>query len=131
MNIQDITTDKQSLSTGQTDPACCTPTMLEPPLGAKQARQAAELFAALSDPTRLIILSIIARSESGETCVCDLTASFKIGQPSISHHIKILKDADLIQGDKRGKWVYYSLVPGRVGDIKGLLDTVLSVPSLV
>lgn len=126
-------TKKQELTpiTKENDPACCTPTLLEPALGIKQARQAADLFAALSDPTRLTILSLIARSERGEACVCDITASFKMGQPSISHHIKILKDADLIQGDKRGKWVYYSLVAGRDAEIKGLLDTVLKVPTLV
>jgi DNA-binding transcriptional ArsR family regulator len=51
-----------------------------------------------------------------------------MSQPSISHHLKILKDAELIQGDKRGKWVYYSLVAGRDEEVKGLLDTVLKIP---
>ncbi|MBN9392306.1 MAG: winged helix-turn-helix transcriptional regulator [Chloroflexi bacterium] len=113
---------------GENDEACCVPTLVEPALGAKQARKAADIFNALADPTRLTILSLIARSERGEACVCDLTASFNMGQPSISHHLKILKDADLIQGDKRGKWVYYSLVTGRDEEIKGLLDTVLKIP---
>lgn len=113
---------------GENNEACCVPTLIEPALGAKQARKAADIFNALADPTRLTILSLIARSERGEACVCDLTASFNMGQPSISHHLKILKDADLIQGDKRGKWVYYSLVSGRDEEIKGLLDTILKIP---
>lgn len=131
MTIEKMKNEKLAQITEENDPACCTPTLVAPALGTKQARQAADLFAALSDPTRLTILSLIARSERGEACVCDITASFKIGQPSISHHLKILKDADLIQGDKRGKWVYYSLVAGRDAEIKGLLDTVLKVPTWV
>ncbi|MBN9392148.1 MAG: winged helix-turn-helix transcriptional regulator [Chloroflexi bacterium] len=128
MEIQELKEQKEGANSRGNDEACCVPTLVEPALGAKQARKAADVFNALADPTRLTILSLIARSERGEACVCDLTASFKMGQPSISHHLKILKDADLIQGDKRGKWVYYSLVVGRDEEIKGLLDTVLKIP---
>lgn len=128
MEINDLKKNIDLFASQEKEEACCVPTLVEPALGVKQARKAADVFGALADPTRLTILSLIARSERGEACVCDLTASFKIGQPSISHHIKILKDADLIQGDKRGKWVYYSLVTGRDKEIKGLLDTVLKIP---
>ncbi|MBN9391295.1 MAG: winged helix-turn-helix transcriptional regulator [Chloroflexi bacterium] len=128
MEIQELKNKKDVAPNRENDETCCVPTLIEPALGVKQARKAADVFNALADPTRLTILSLIARSERGEACVCDLTASFNMGQPSISHHLKILKDADLIQGDKRGKWVYYSLVAGRDEEIKGLLDTILKIP---
>lgn len=131
METKDIKTNTIELFAQDSEEACCTPILVEPALVAKQARKAADIFNALADPTRLTLLSLIARSERGEACVCDLTAFFNMGQPSISHHLKVLKDADLIQGDKRGKWVYYSLVNGRGEEIKELLDTVLKVPARV
>jgi ArsR family transcriptional regulator len=128
MEIKDLKTNKKEIAIESSEEACCIPTLVEPALNTRQARKAADLFNALADPTRLTILSLIARNERREACVCDLTASFNMGQPSISHHLKILKDAELIQGDKRGKWVYYSLVAGRSEEIKELLDTVLKIP---
>ncbi len=111
---------------------CCIPTSTSTLLqiSSSQVRQTAELFGILADPTRLTILNLLAASQSGEVCVCDVTASFQVGQPTISHHLKILRDAGVIQGDKRGKWVYYSLVKSRVAEIRSLLDRVLEVPAL-
>jgi ArsR family transcriptional regulator len=106
--------------------ACCKPAT-RPALNHTQAEQTASLFAALADPTRLTILNLLAKSE-GEVCVCDITASFKLGQPTISHHLKILRDAGLITGDKRGKWVYYSLIRSQFENIKNLIDEVLVIP---
>ncbi len=89
----------------------------------------AAIFAALSDPHRLAILKLLSESE-GEVCVCDITGSFKLGQPTISHHLKILKEAGLVNGDKRGKWVYYSLVHSKATEIKELVDRVLAASVL-
>lgn len=105
--------------------ACCAP-VAKLAVGAAQLELAANLFAALADTTRLTILHLLAQSE-GEVCVCDITASFKLGQPTISHHLKILREAGLITGDKRGKWVYYSLVANRATEVRAALDQIFKV----
>ena len=128
---QELKVIQPNIEQSSNDTGCCTPALVSPVLGAKEAQETAELFAALADPTRLIILSLLAKSEQREVCVCDITASFKLGQPTISHHLKILRDADMIEGEKRGKWVYYSLVTSRTDEIKQLLDHVLKVPQPV
>ncbi|WP_427018267.1 ArsR/SmtB family transcription factor [Pseudarthrobacter sp. P1] len=94
-----------------TDDACCTPA--EPPaLGADAAKRKAVVFKALADPNRLRLLSIVKAEPSGAACVCDLTEPLDLGQPTVSHHLKILVDAGLLSREKRGTWAYYSLVPG-------------------
>lgn len=108
---------------------CCQPTA-QPTISREQTRIAAELFAALADPTRLAILNMLAGSAS-EVCVCDITSSFPLGQPTISHHLRLLKEAGLVKGDKRGKWVYYSLVERKLSEVRAVFDTVLPKPMLV
>lgn len=117
------------LTEKQTDDAYCEPTV-RLTLNSKQTDYAKQLFAALADETRLTILNLLAESD-GEVCVCDITASFKLGQPTISHHLKILRDAGFIKGEKRGKWVYYSLVAGRAEEVEKVLDRVLGGKVLV
>ncbi|MCU6479024.1 ArsR/SmtB family transcription factor [Arthrobacter sp. A2-55] len=95
----------------ETGDAC--PSREAPPaLGAEAARQKAVVFKALADPNRLRLLSIVKAEASGESCVCDLTEPLDLGQPTVSHHLKILVDAGLLSREKRGTWAYYSLVPG-------------------
>jgi ArsR family transcriptional regulator len=91
--------------------ACCAPLVREP-LGETEAAELAPLFKALADPVRLRLLSLIACHEGGEACVCDLTAAFDLTAPTISHHLKVLKQAGLIDSERRGTWVYYWLNPG-------------------
>ncbi|WP_417234138.1 ArsR/SmtB family transcription factor [Arthrobacter sp.] len=99
-----------STETPQVDP-CCTPG--EPRgIDAATARDAARILKAIADPNRLRLLSIIKAGQDGEACVCDLTEPLDLGQPTVSHHLKILVDAGLIRREKRGTWSYYSLVPG-------------------
>jgi ArsR family transcriptional regulator len=86
--------------------ACCSPLQREP-LDATAAEQIAPLLKALADPVRLRLMSIIASHEDGEACVCDLTEPFDVSQPTISHHLKVLHDAGLLDRSKRGVWVYY------------------------
>lgn len=74
-------------------------------------------FKALADPNRLRILSIIASSPEAETCVCDLSEPLDLGQPTVSHHLKILVEAGLLNREKRGVWAYYSLVPGALDSL--------------
>ena len=87
-------------------PACCPPLAAEP-LSQAQAEQVAPLLKALGEPVRLRLMSLIASHPGGEACVCDLTGAFSLSQPTISHHLKVLHEAGLLDRDKRGVWVYY------------------------
>ncbi|WP_188189158.1 ArsR/SmtB family transcription factor [Nonomuraea sp. SYSU D8015] len=99
----------------------CCPPMAHEPLGEQEAAALARVFKALGDPVRLRIISIVAGHEGGEACVCDLTASFDLGQPTISHHLKVLKEAGLLTSERRASWVYYRLVPDRLAQLSALL----------
>jgi ArsR family transcriptional regulator len=90
--------------------ACCTPLTCEP-LDVAEATELASLFKAIGDPVRLRLLSMIACHEGGEACVCDLTDAFDQTAPTISHHLKVLKQAGLIDSERRGTWVYYWINP--------------------
>ncbi|MET3367624.1 UNVERIFIED_CONTAM: ArsR family transcriptional regulator [Jeotgalibacillus campisalis] len=99
---------------------CCEPTG-QPALGAEEAKRKAMVFKALADPNRLRLLSMVKAESSGESCVCDLTEPLGLGQPTVSHHLKILVDAGLLHREKRGTWAYYSLVPGALDGVAGIL----------
>jgi ArsR family transcriptional regulator, arsenate/arsenite/antimonite-responsive transcriptional repressor len=88
--------------------ACCSPLVREP-LSTERAERVAPLLKALADPVRLRLVSIVAASEGGEACVCDLNDAFDLSQPTISHHLKVLHDAGLLDRSKRGVWVYYAV----------------------
>ena len=94
-----------------TDTACCAPLTREP-MDAGDAEQLAQVFKALADPVRLRLLSLIGGCVNGEICVCDLVTPFDLSQPTISHHLKVLREAGLISAERRGTWVYYSIRPG-------------------
>jgi ArsR family transcriptional regulator len=90
---------------------CCTPTTRDA-LTEAQAASLARVFKALADPVRLRLLSMITGAEGGEACVCELTVGFAVSGPTISHHLKVLREAGLIEGERRGTWIYYRAVPG-------------------
>ncbi|MET8023351.1 ArsR/SmtB family transcription factor [Streptomyces avermitilis] len=100
--------------------ACC-PGLLTAPLDEDQAVELAKVFKALGDPVRLRLLSMIASRAGGEVCVCDLTPAFDLSQPTISHHLKLLRQAGLIDCERRGTWVYYWLVPEMTDRLAGVL----------
>jgi ArsR family transcriptional regulator, arsenate/arsenite/antimonite-responsive transcriptional repressor len=100
--------------------ACC-PSVLAAPLDAEEAAELARGFTALADPVRLRVLSMLAASEAGEVCVCDFVDPLGKSQPTISHHLKILSEAGLVTGDRRGKWVWYSLDRGRLDDLRSAI----------
>jgi ArsR family transcriptional regulator len=77
--------------------------------------------AALADPVRLRLLSILASAEAGEVCVCDLTGPVGKSQPTVSHHLKVLGDAGLVTSEKRGRWAWYRAVPGRLDALRAVL----------
>src|SRR2546423_12366063 len=93
---------------------CCAPGA--PPLPKQAARALAERFKALADPTRVSIVNRIAGA--GEICTCQLTAPLGLSQPTVSHHVRVLKEAGLIEvSRKRGTWTFYRLVPEAVGQL--------------
>lgn len=102
------------------DPACCTP-LVEEPFTAVQAETLAPMFKALGDPVRLRLLSLIASRGGGEICVCDLTPRFDLTGPTISHHLRVLREAGLIDCERRGTWVYYWLQPGVLDRLAAVL----------
>ena len=91
------------------------------PLDTAQTNAFAPMFKALGDPVRLRLLSMIASAGGGEVCVCDLTGEFALTGPTISHHLKVLREAGLVDSDRRGTWVYYRLVPAAITLMAGLL----------
>ncbi len=80
-------------------------------LSARQAEALSRVFKALADPVRLRLLSMIATADGGEACVCELTSGFDVSGPTISHHLKVLRGAGLIEGERRGTWIYYRALP--------------------
>ncbi|MCW2632422.1 MAG: ArsR family transcriptional regulator [Pseudonocardia sp.] len=85
----------------------------------------ARRFKALGDPVRLRLLSMIAIHEGGEACVCELTVGFDVSGPTISHHLKVLREAGLIDGERRGTWIYYRVLPDALA---ALSDALLPSP---
>jgi ArsR family transcriptional regulator len=96
---------------------CCS--VLESPIGDGQAEELAKGFAALADPVRLRLFSMIA--SSGGACSCDLIEPIGKSQPTVSHHTRVLADAGLITGEKAGRWVSWSIVPGRLDQLRAAL----------
>ena len=100
--------------------ACCSPVRSDM-LDEAQAALLASSFAALADPIRLRLLSHIAATGGNEVCACDLVEPSGRSQPTVSHHMKILVDAGLVEREKRGLWVWYRLVPSRLDALRSVL----------
>ena len=102
-------------------PAPCCPPIAESRIPAEAAALLAPAFKALGDPIRLQLMSMIASAEGGEVCVCDLTPAFDISGPTISHHLKVLREAGLVDAERRASWVYYRARPGLMRQLATLL----------
>jgi ArsR family transcriptional regulator len=103
--------------------ACCAP-IAESSLDPVRAGDLARMFKALGDAVRLRLLSRITSAPDGEICVCDITGDdFDVSGPTISHHLKVLREAGLIEGERRGTWVYYRPVPQNIKQLAALLQT--------
>jgi ArsR family transcriptional regulator, arsenate/arsenite/antimonite-responsive transcriptional repressor len=100
--------------------ACCSPLSAQP-LSMEQAEQVAPLLKALADPVRLRLMSLVASRQGGEACVCDLNDAFDLSQPTISHHMKVLHDAGLVDREKRGVWVFYRARPQTLVSLSALI----------
>lgn len=100
--------------------ACCPP-LGEAPLGEPQAVELASTFKALGDPVRLRLLSLIASHPGGQACVCEISSTFDVSQPTISHHLKLLRAAGLLDCERRGTWVYYWVIPQALHRLSSVL----------
>ena len=122
-NQRDVVTDADS---------CCAPgALLRQPLSAAEAADMAVKLKALADPVRLQLFSTIASREGGEACVCDISDGVEVSQPTVSHHLKVLRDAGLLTSQRRASWVYYAVVPQALASLAVLLgaDTRTEVPA--
>ena len=104
------------------DACCATPPLLREPLTELAAAEMATKLKALADPVRLRLFSAIASHSGGEACVCDISGGIDVSQPTVSHHLKVLRAAGLLTSERRASWVYYAVVPEALREIAALLD---------
>ncbi|MFU8875443.1 ArsR/SmtB family transcription factor [Micromonospora sp. SL4-19] len=102
--------------------APCCPPLAQRRVPPEMAAVLAPAFKALGDPVRLQLMSMIASAEDGEACVCDLTPAFDLTGPTISHHLKTLREAGLVNAERRGTWVYYRARPQILRQLAALLS---------
>ncbi len=88
----------------------------------QQSARLAVMFKALADPVRLRLLSLVASHPGGQACVCDISATFDVSQPTISHHLKVLRSAGLLDCERRGTWVYYWVIPSALQQLSSVLQ---------
>lgn len=99
---------------------CCTP--IAGGLTSAEAEDFATMLRVLADPARIRIMSMLATATDGEVCVCDLTEPLDLSQPTVSHHMKVLREAGFISSERRGKWIYHRLVPDRLAEVRRALS---------
>src|SRR5881628_1472923 len=101
---------------------CCAP-LLRTRLGRDDAEALATAFKAIADPGRLRLLSFISAQPDAEACVCNLVEPLGLAQPTVSHHLRVLTDAGLLERERRGTWMFYRLVPRRIEALREALAT--------
>lgn len=99
---------------------CCTP-LHDGAIDEEKAQAMAPVLGALADPVRLRIVSMLLAAPEGTSCGCDLEEPLGLAQPTVSHHLKVLREAGLVEGEKRGRWVHYRVVPERLSEIGAAL----------
>ncbi|MEA2556589.1 MAG: ArsR family transcriptional regulator, arsenate/arsenite/antimonite-responsive transcriptional [Actinomycetota bacterium] len=99
----------------------CCPQVLRAPIDADEAEDMASALKVIADPARLRLVSLLAAAADQEACVCDLTAPLGLTQPTVSHHLKVLADAGLVQREQRGRWAFFRLVPERLEIVRRAL----------
>jgi ArsR family transcriptional regulator, arsenate/arsenite/antimonite-responsive transcriptional repressor len=113
---------KQGLPMAQAAGDDCCPADLTAPLGESEAKELARAFAALADPVRLRLFSLIAAQREGEVCACSFVGPLGRSQPTVSHHLRVLYEAGLVDRERRGTWVWYRTVPSRLGALAAALE---------
>ncbi|MCP2178560.1 ArsR/SmtB family transcription factor [Williamsia maris] len=116
-------------SSSSEDGCCPTPVITEA-VSADAAAGLARMFKALGDPVRLRLLSLVSGHEGGEACVCDISGSFDLSQPTISHHLKVLREAGLLESERRGTWVYHRVAPAAVAQLAYVLQVAAPTTSV-
>jgi ArsR family transcriptional regulator len=99
----------------------CPPLLRGDPLGVEDATRLADALKVLADPTRLRLLSLIQAQPKAEACVCNLTGPVGLSQPTVSHHLRVLREAGLVEREQRGSWSYYRVVQGALEGLRGVL----------
>lgn len=112
------------------DEPACAPAPAQHAMGADVADRVAAMLKALADPLRLRMLSIVAGSPTAEACVCDLATVADVSQPTVSHHLKVLKDVGVLTSQRRGTWVYYRVAPGAERAVRSLLESFAPVAAV-
>jgi ArsR family transcriptional regulator, arsenate/arsenite/antimonite-responsive transcriptional repressor len=107
----------------------CCPPVLAGTLEREDAEHLADSFKVIGDPARLLLLSLIAAQPSGESCVCHFTGPLKLSQPTVSHHLKVLFDAGLLERERRGTWVYYRIIPAQLAALRNVLSIPEPIPA--
>jgi ArsR family transcriptional regulator, arsenate/arsenite/antimonite-responsive transcriptional repressor len=116
------TLDLIPAATSRSVPEACAIPLVRDPIDETAAAGLAQVFKALGDPVRLRLVSLIGAHQGGEVCVCELATAFDLTQPTISHHLKVLREAGIIDSERRGTWVYYWLVPAVLERMAALLS---------
>ncbi|MGD2060749.1 MAG: metalloregulator ArsR/SmtB family transcription factor [Acidimicrobiia bacterium] len=104
----------------ETNEVCCTP-LHHGAIDRSRAEAMAPVLAALADPVRLRIVSMLLAAPEGSACGCDLEGPLELSQPTVSHHLKVLREAGLVAGERRGRWVHYRVVPERLEEVSEAL----------
>jgi ArsR family transcriptional regulator len=99
---------------------CCEP-VVYPEVERAQAQRMAKIAKALGDPVRIELVDVL-RKHAGKVCVCELVPLFDLSQPTISHHLKVLRDAGLVQSERQGLWAYYYVLPGAIDEFASWLS---------
>ena len=115
-----ICVNMSAVQTFATIAACCPPLLAEP-LSPADAERLAAALKAIADPARLRILSLIQSQPRAEACVCHLTEPLDLSQGTVSHHLRVLREAGLVERDQRGSWAFYRIVPESLAAIRSLL----------
>jgi ArsR family transcriptional regulator, arsenate/arsenite/antimonite-responsive transcriptional repressor len=103
------------------DQTCCPP-LVGSVLSESEAERLAQALRVIADPARLRLVSLVAASDGGESCVCDLTDRLDLGQPTVSHHLRVLTDAGILRRERRGRWAYYRIEPEPLELLRGAID---------
>jgi ArsR family transcriptional regulator, arsenate/arsenite/antimonite-responsive transcriptional repressor len=98
---------------------CCEPVAI-PDVDKAQAERLAKVAKALGDPIRLQLVDVL-RANAGKVCVCELVPLFDLSQPTVSHHLKVLRDAGIVDSERQGLWAYYYVLPSALEDLRGWL----------
>jgi ArsR family transcriptional regulator len=99
---------------------CCEP-VVYPDVEREEAQRMAAIAKALGDPVRLQLVDVL-RKHAGRVCVCELVPLFDLSQPTVSHHLKVLRDAGIVGSERRGLWAYYYVVPDALAELRGWLS---------